>query len=82
MIDVRDNLGNTPLHMACEEDRLSTAFFLLEIGADPTITNTGNRCFLKYDHSTLFISEEKTAFQLCSDSLRAKLVKKKSRRSA
>ena len=42
MIDVRDNLGNTPLHMACEEDRLSTAFFLLEIGADPTITNTGN----------------------------------------
>jgi len=40
-VDVKDNLGNTPLHMACEEDRLSTAFYLLEIGADPQISNTG-----------------------------------------
>ena len=63
----RDNQGNTPLHMACEEDRLSTAYILLDMGnADPTSLN----------------NEEKTPFQMASDSLQMKLRSRKSRRYA
>ena len=67
LTDPRDNQGNTPLHMACEEDRLNTAFILLEQGnADPSALN----------------NEEKTPFQMASDALRLKLRTNKSRRFA
>ena len=53
--------------MACEEDRLSTAYILLDMGnADPTSLN----------------NEEKTPFQMASDSLQMKLRSRKSRRYA
>jgi ankyrin repeat protein len=54
MVDVKDNLGNTPLHMACEEDRLSTAFYLLEIGADPAATNRGTVTHTSTDRNSSF----------------------------
>ena len=31
--------GNTPLHMACEEDRTETAQILVENEADPLLLN-------------------------------------------
>ncbi|RLU15911.1 hypothetical protein DMN91_011668 [Ooceraea biroi] len=37
--DQRDAYGNTPLHLACEEDRVEEAKLLVARGADPTITN-------------------------------------------
>jgi len=53
--------------MCCEEDRLSTAYILLDQGhADPAALN----------------NLDKTPFQMASDSLRSKLMAKKSRRFA
>lgn len=37
--DKRDVYGNTPLHLACEENRVEEAKLLAANGADPTITN-------------------------------------------
>lgn len=37
--DQRDAYGNTPLHLACEENRVEEAKLLAARGADLTITN-------------------------------------------
>lgn len=37
--DQRDAYGNTPLHLACEEDRVEEAKLLTAHGADLMITN-------------------------------------------
>jgi len=39
LADQRDAYGNTPLHLACEEDRVEEAKLLTAHGADLTITN-------------------------------------------
>jgi len=39
LADQRDAYGNTPLHLACEEDRVEEAKLLTVHGADLTITN-------------------------------------------
>lgn len=54
-----DSEGNTPLHLACDEDRGEVAAVLIEAGADCTIRN-------KYD---------KTPIRLASDSMRVMLRK-------
>jgi len=38
-INARDSVGNTPLHLACEEDRLKEAELLVAHGADKEIEN-------------------------------------------
>lgn len=39
LVDQRDAYGNTPLHLACEEDRVEEAKLLTAHGANLTITN-------------------------------------------
>lgn len=58
-INVRDVYGNTPLHLACEEDRQEEARLLVSRGANLEIKN----------------KEEKTPIDLCSPSLAKVLIK-------
>ena len=37
--DATDMYGNTPLHLACEEDRQDVAKLLITKGADVSVTN-------------------------------------------
>lgn len=52
-VNVRDAYGNTPLHLACEEDRQEEAKLLVQNGASLDIKN----------------KEEKTPLDLCTPSL-------------
>ena len=57
-IDIKDNEGNTPLHLACEDQNDSLAIFLTKSGANIKIQN----------------KEEKTPLDLCkSAELKRKL---------
>ena len=38
-MNIRDNEGNTPLHVACRESDMDTVKCLLEDGSDRTILN-------------------------------------------
>uniref|UniRef100_A0AC34FJ21 26S proteasome non-ATPase regulatory subunit 10 n=1 Tax=Panagrolaimus sp. ES5 TaxID=591445 RepID=A0AC34FJ21_9BILA len=50
-IDIKDNEGNTPLHLACEDQNDSLAIFLAKSGANVKMQN----------------KEEKTPLDLCKD---------------
>lgn len=52
-VDIRDVYGNTPLHLACEEDRQEEAKLLVQNGASLETKN----------------KEEKTPLDLCTPSL-------------
>lgn len=53
IVDPRDSYGNTPLHLACEEDRQREARLLVEHGASLDLRN----------------AEKKTPLDLCSKTL-------------
>lgn len=42
-IDAMDSYGNTPLHLACEEDRQDEAILLVQNGAKLNIRNKDRR---------------------------------------
>lgn len=57
-IDAQNNLGNTPLHLACECDDLTGAFLLIEHGASTEILN----------------KEQATPLDVCKPHLRRKIL--------
>lgn len=57
-LNIRDTYGNTPLHLACEEDRQEEAKLLVQNGAS---LDTKNK-------------EEKTPLDLCTPSLARSLI--------
>lgn len=53
-INIRDNYGNSALHLACEEDRQDVAKILVENGADLELKNKNRETPLDLCSRNLF----------------------------
>ncbi|KAJ1364062.1 hypothetical protein KIN20_024059 [Parelaphostrongylus tenuis] len=60
-VDVKDSEGNTPLFVACEEDREDAAIALVRKGADPLVQNKEEKCALDVVKSSDLVIKMRSA---------------------